>query len=92
MRFGTFKKITFHWSTRIILHLPIGVVTRIMLAGGWPDRIAAVLFWIGFIYYEWDECKHLGDGAWVDVSGALIGLAGYVLFLRWLPIVAAWGI
>ena len=97
MKLGELKKSKWHWSTRIIMHIAIGVVTVLLARDNPYDDmhwvvgvVIAVLFYLGFLVYELEECFHLKDGAWIDISGSMIGLAGLYLYFKWLPIVVAW--
>ena len=63
------------------MHIPIGLLIGIPVLG-WP--IAYL-----FVFYERNEDRHLRDGAWMDVFGALIGAsisscALLVLLATWL--------
>jgi hypothetical protein len=58
---------------RLLLHIPIGML--IGLASLIPFS------WLGtnlvnlFLAYEMNEDRHIGDQAWKDIPGAIVGVA-----------------
>ena len=75
---GTFRRSTFHWSTRIIMHMGLG---PIVVAGGNRHIGWAILFVVLFGLYEVNEDWWIKDGAWIDLSGLMIYLGAQ--FLWW---------
>jgi hypothetical protein len=63
---------------RLLIHLVPGGFTAWLIT---QNPVAGVLFFLGFMIYQLDECLHLKDQAWKDIKGYLWGfaLAAYVL-------------
>ena len=57
---------------RLIIHLPVGGFCAWLCSVNW---VAAVIFAFWFYHYERNEDKYLLDRMWIDLKGALFGLA-----------------
>ena len=57
---------------RVLLHIPVGLVMGFSYFAHWVFPIVLVyLFW----QYEKNEDRHINDGAWKDIKGAIWGAA-----------------
>jgi len=65
---------------RVLLHIPIGLLTCLLCFVHW---ILALAFVISFLYYELNQDMHLSDQAFKDIKGLLygIGIGGVVMFI-----------
>jgi len=65
---------------RVLLHLPLGILTCALWYVDWP---LAIIFAAGFIIYEKEQDKYVVDQAWKDIKGFLwgLGITGVVLFV-----------
>jgi hypothetical protein len=57
---------------RLLIHIPVGVVTAIIGLLGW---YWAFILFASFIFYEQNEDWHIKDGAYKDVIGFIVGYA-----------------
>ena len=57
---------------RLLLHLPVGLVTALAC---WKLPVVGIALLVAFIYYETNEDRHIKDQAWIDVAGFIWGLA-----------------
>jgi len=64
---------------RVLLHIPVGLLACLL---GYTAWWLAVMFTIGFLYYELNEDMHLSDHAFMDIKGFLwgIGIGGLIIF------------
>lgn len=60
---------------RIIVHVPVGIVTVLLSQVETGGTALAVLFTIGFFIYELNEDSDINDKAWKDIVGWLWGVA-----------------
>ena len=67
-------------AMRLLQHIPVGAFNAWLLHEATPT---GVIFFLGVMIYQLDECFHLKDQAWRDIKGYLWGLAiaAYVLIL-----------
>lgn len=65
---------------RVFIHIPIGIIIALLSI---VDSLLPISFTLLFILYEINEDRHLGDCAYKDIQGSLIGLAvgGLILML-----------
>ena len=57
---------------RLLIHIPVGAFNAWLLHDA---TMTGIIFSLGFMVYELDECLHLKDQAWRDIKGYLWGLA-----------------
>jgi len=56
---------------RVLIHIPVGLLIGFSYFAHWAFPIVlGYLFW----QYEENEDRHLNDGAWKDIKGAIWGL------------------
>lgn len=77
----TRKREFISWEKRVfraILHVPVGVVIAFSPLLHWTlPLVLTFLFW----RYEANEDKWIGDQAFYDLFGAIIGLVGMIIIL-----------
>ena len=65
--------------SRVLLHIPLGLLTCLL---GYTAWWLGIIFTCGFILYELNQDMHLSDQAFIDIKGWLwgIGTGGLVMF------------
>lgn len=73
---------------RVLLHMPLGILTCLFWHElGWAP---AIIFGIGFLWYEKQQDKVIKDQGWKDIKGWLwgLGITGSLLIVLKLIAVA----
>lgn len=65
---------------RVLLHIPVGLLTCLLCYVHWGLAIA---FTVSFLYYELSQDMHLSDQAFKDIKGFCwgLGIGGITLFI-----------
>ena len=61
-----------NFGIRSLIHIPVGIIVALSSMVSWP---IALIFAYWFVTYQKNEDGYYRDGAWVDLNGAMIGLA-----------------
>ncbi|MBA7566417.1 hypothetical protein ES708_08108 [subsurface metagenome] len=75
--------------TRLLMHIPAGLITCLAVYVHWSLVLA---FFGAFIIYEINEDKHIEDRAFHDILGFLAGLGTGIIILFCLGVTGIWKI